>query len=283
MRVVKIDQLIGEIRGLETSAWLTEGGGIDEESVVRREGMIDAVVTQLEKCDELCRHIGLPLSRLHIRELLGLLGRTSVITGHRFVTEKPGPQIARGAAIVASSIEKEMSLMTFFTVPYEKTKFLQAFTAEPGGVELDPLEPLWSPVFAKFPSTAYDAKEAFKCFALGRNTASVFHLMRVLELGLTALGKAFSVSLAHTNWQPAIDQIESAVRGMHKDPIWKVQPDCKEQQEFYSQAVSHFGVLKDAWRNYTAHVRGKYDEQEAADIMTSVRAFMQKLSTRLAE
>jgi hypothetical protein len=104
-----------------------------------------------------------------------------------------------------------------------------------------------------------------------------------LEIGLTVLGKVFGVSLAHTNWGPAIDQIESKIRQMHVDPAWKALPDCKEQQEFYSQAASHLGIAKDAWRNHTAHVRGKYDEQEASDILTGVRAFMQKLATRLAE
>lgn len=134
-----------------------------------------------------------------------------------------------------------------------------------------------------FPSATFDISESGKCFALGRNTACVFHLMRALELGLSALGAVFGVSLAHTNWAPALDQIESKIRDMHKDPIWKARPDCKEQQEFYAQAASHFGIFKDAWRNYTAHARGKYDEQEASDILTSVRAFMQKLSTRLHE
>lgn len=90
--------------------------------------------------------------------------------------------------------------------------------------------------------------------------------MRVLEIGLTALGKVFNVSLAHTNWAPAIDQIESRIRDMHKDPQWKVFPDWKDQQEYYAQAAIHFGMLKDAWRNYTAHARGKYDDQEASDV-----------------
>ncbi len=82
--------------------------------------------------------------------------------------------------------------------------------------------------------------------------------MRVLGIGLGPLGKIFNVSLAHTNWAPAIEEIESKIRDMYKDPVWKALPDCKEQQEFYAQAASHFGVLKDAWRNYTAHARGKY-------------------------
>jgi hypothetical protein len=148
---------------------------------------------------------------------------------------------------------------------------------------LRPREIFGQQVLDSFPSAAYDLLEGSTCFALDRWTATVFHLMRALEASLSVLGAVFNVSLAHTNWAPAIEQIESRVRDMHKDPIWKAMPDCKEQREFYAQAVSHFGVLKDAWRNYTAHIRGKYDEREAADIMTSVRAFLQKLATRLHE
>lgn len=105
--------------------------------------------------------------------------------------------------------------------------------------------------------------------------------MRVLEIGLATLGTVFGVSLSHTNWAPAIERIESKVREMHKDPTWKVQPDCKEQQEFYAQAASHFVILKDAWRNHTTHVRGKYTEDEAERIFETVKAFMQKLAERL--
>lgn len=107
--------------------------------------------------------------------------------------------------------------------------------------------------------------------------------MRVLEIGLAALGKAFGVSLEHTSWAPAIDQLESGIRNMHKDPAWKALPDCREQQEFYAQAASHFGVLKDAWRNYTMHIRGFYSEEQAEQIFDNVKAFMQKLAPRLRE
>jgi hypothetical protein len=138
-------------------------------------------------------------------------------------------------------------------------------------------------VGANFPSIQFDMVEAGNCYAVGRWTGCVFHLMRVLEVGLSVLGNVFGVSLAHTNWAPAIEQIESKIREIHKDPAWKALPDCKEQQEFYAQAASHFGILKDAWRNYTAHARGKYTEDEAKLILLNVKAFMQKLSQRLSE
>jgi hypothetical protein len=91
------------------------------------------------------------------------------------------------------------------------------------------------------------------------------------------------VSLEHTNWAPAIEQIESKIRNMHKDPAWKSLPDCKEQQEFYAQVASHFGILKDAWRNYTMHSRGVYTEEQAERIFDNIESFMQQLATKLHE
>lgn len=42
-------------------------------------------------------------------------------------------------------------------------------------------------------------------------------------------------------------------------------------------------MLKEAWRNYTAHDRGKFTEEEADMLLLNVRIFMQKLATRLRE
>lgn len=143
-------------------------------------------------------------------------------------------------------------------------------------------EPLFGlEVAHTFPSTAYDISEAGKCHALHRSTACIFHLMRVLEIGLTVFADRFGVPAAHTNWQNIIEGIEKAVRNMAND-----QPrpsDWKEQQEFYSQAASHFMTFKDAWRNYAMHKRGKFTEDEVETILPNVRGFMQKLATRLHE
>ena len=107
--------------------------------------------------------------------------------------------------------------------------------------------------------------------------------MRVLEVALVALGKVFGFSFSHTNWGPAIDQLESKIRGMGSDPAWKSMPDWKDQQEFYSQAVSFQGVTKDAWRNYTAHARGTFDPKNAKVMLVNVKLFMERISQRVSE
>jgi hypothetical protein len=104
-----------------------------------------------------------------------------------------------------------------------------------------------------------------------------------MEIALAALGSMFGVSLAHTNWAPAIEEIESKIWNMHKDPVWKAIPGCKIQQEYYAQIASHFGVLKDAWRNYTMHARGKYTEEEAEQLYGNTRLFLQRIAERMSE
>jgi hypothetical protein len=172
-------------------------------------------------------------------------------------------------------VEKELKGKAFFYVPPERMRFWPS--------QKEPFA-FGSAVASSFPSTTWDANSAAFCVAVSLSTAAVFHLMRVLEIGLTVLGARFGISLAHTNWAPAIEQIESKIRDMHKDPAWKALPDCKEQQEFYAQAASHFAILKDAWRNHTMHVRGsKSTEEESERIFDNVKAFMEKLAKRLKE
>jgi hypothetical protein len=211
---------------------------------------------------------------------IGMCGLLNLRMSKLYIEEFVKDWKARGLPYLVSEgrvvelkrlLQSELEQATFFHVSELKADYYNARRL------------FGSEVAEHFPSAQFDIREAGNCYALGRNTACVFHLMRVLETGLTVLGAVFGVSLAHTNWAPAIEQIESKIRDMHKDPVWKALPDCKEEQEFYAQAASHFGVLKDAWRNYTAHVRGQYDEQEASDVFTTVRAFMQKLATRLHE
>jgi hypothetical protein len=134
---------------------------------------------------------------------------------------------------------------------------------------------------AFFRNDDHDPTEAINCLIQGRATACVFHLMRMLETGLTPLCSMFAVSLAHTNLGPALEELESRIKAMHKDPTWKALPEVKDRQEKYGQAASHFDTLRLAWRNYTAHGRGKYTEGEAARIFDNVSGFLQKTAAML--
>jgi hypothetical protein len=169
---------------------------------------------------------------------------------------------------VRDLMSTEMKGRVYAYIPAEKAKYLTTEGARLFGDEVD----------RAFPDARSDAHEAGCCMALTRPTAAVFHLMRVLECGLAALGKVFSIPLAHTNWGSAIEQIESKIREMHKDANWKAMPDVKEMQVKYAQAAATFGVLKDAWRNHTMHGRVIYETEEAEHIFSNVKMFMRKLA-----
>ena len=131
-------------------------------------------------------------------------------------------------------------------------------------------------VAKSFSSAKFDIWEAGNCFAAARYTACVFHLMRVLELGLGAFAGIFNVPSDHANWHNIIESIERKIRDMGNDP--NRTSDWKDRQELYSQIASSFMIFKDAWRNYTAHARGKYIEEEADAIYRNVGSFMKRLA-----
>jgi hypothetical protein len=229
--------------------------------IVMREPSIAELRNRLQHCIDLCVEFDLILSVKKLKELHGIMNPASV--------GWPEEQ-RRLFGECYSRIHDELEARLFIAAPPSRASFYE------------PAEPLFgSSVDDAFPSAAWDIAEAGRCFAVRRNTACVFHLMRTLEVGLRVFAAEFHVVADHTNWHNIIEGIEKAVRGMGNDPAR--QGDWKNQQEFYSQAASHFMMLKDAWRNFTAHARGKYTDEEAEVLVLHVRAFMQKLATRLHE
>lgn len=138
---------------------------------------------------------------------------------------------------------------------------------------------LFGPEVAEaFPSAILDIEEAGKCLALDRGTAGVFHLMRVMEVGLNALAVALGIPYA-PSWDSYLKQINKqfALDWKDKEPQWK------QDEAFYSAAAGDLMIVKNAWRNPTMHVRINYDPEKALDVFNGVRTFMQHLATKLKE
>jgi len=96
-------------------------------------------------------------------------------------------------------------------------------------------------VNAKFPSIQFDRVEAGNCYAMGRATACVFHLMRVMEVGVQKLGTKLGVPLTHEkNWQDILNQINA--------PIAKLPPKSPSTKQI-AEAASNLYLVKLAWRN----------------------------------
>jgi hypothetical protein len=136
----------------------------------------------------------------------------------------------------------------------------------------------WQQVYEAFHDAKADVFDGVVCWSLERNTASVFHMMRVLEYGLLRLSEEVEVVFDTQTWHKIIDQIETKI-GVLQDTI--TGPSRKERLQFLSEAAKEFRYFKDGWRNYVAHNRVIYDKQQARSVIEHVRAFMTILSTKL--
>lgn len=129
-----------------------------------------------------------------------------------------------------------------------------------------------------FPSTLIDIEEGANCYALGRNTSTVFHLMRVLEIGLRALATSITITLPNNpNWGVILREINNELNKTPPNPI------VTGQRQFYAEAYAHLDSIRIAWRNPTIHVERTYDEDEALEVLQHVRSFMQHLATQIHE
>jgi hypothetical protein len=166
------------------------------------------------------------------------------------------------------TIERELSTVLFVSISSENQQYYE-----------DP-EAFGTEVSEKFPSIRYDIDEAGKCIATDRNTAAVFHLMRVLEIGLNALSAELGVNFENRNWQNIINDIEAEIKKVDGKSGRK---NWRDDLQFFSDAATNFRYFKDAWRNYSMHAHDTYSRETAKAIYDRVKGFMQALAQRLGE
>jgi hypothetical protein len=159
---------------------------------------------------------------------------------------------------IDSRLQDELSSATVIVID-EKLKDLCFPTGPLFGEEVE----------LKFPQMSEDIAEAGKCLAFVRPTASVFHLMRVMEIAVQKFGDKLGVKLVNDlNWQVILDQINKAIRALdHR------LPETKKLAE----AASHLYNVKVAWRNEVMHPKQTYTPEEADEIFKNVRSFIQRL------
>lgn len=222
----------------------------------------------LEVIDTQCERFDLNRSKSHVSRMTGMVARgcrvgklSELITGLR------------------ERIEDDLSTKHFMYIPSAEADYY------------DQPELFGHEVYENFESTRADVREAGNCYAVGRNTACVFHCMRVLEKGLHALvhqlNNDFSTNIDfrkgidHTNWGNIIEKIESEFKELLKPTR---QPRLTQSDlQFFSEAAKEFVYFKLAWRDDVSHSRSSYDRIAAKDVLEHVRAFMRHLSSRLHE
>jgi hypothetical protein len=87
------------------------------------------------------------------------------------------------ARVLRDTITTELKDYLFYQYPKERGRKFVNWKDE------------WCASIKAFPAIEWDVYEATDCYALQHNTASVFHSMRVAEIGLRALAKERQISL----------------------------------------------------------------------------------------
>lgn len=126
-------------------------------------------------------------------------------------------------------------------------------------------------VDARIDDASDDISEAGKCFAVGRYTASVFHLMRAMEAAVKMLCVEVGISNVDREWGKLLSDIAKAIEPMPKGA----------KRDEWSAVHANLYHVKQAWRNNTMHPKRTYTEEEAREVFEAVKAFMRHLATLL--
>jgi hypothetical protein len=131
-------------------------------------------------------------------------------------------------------------------------------------------------VIKKFPALTEDACEAGNCFGLGRYTACVFHLMRVMERPVQQLGKTFKINNLHKKpWGQILNEVKPKI-----DKMPHGTPKQERKQNKFNHNYQLLDAICRATRNPTMHpkitdIKQTYTEDEARDLMDRVKSFME--------
>lgn len=138
-------------------------------------------------------------------------------------------------------------------------------------------------VASKFPSLLYEIGEASKCLALGRSTASAFHLIRSLEAVIRAISRCLHISDpikgADRNWGKMLDLVKKEI-----DRRWPASSDrMAGDGRFFEESYGILASIKNPYRNATMHFDTKYTTEEAKLLADIVSGFTKKVASRCDE
>lgn len=174
-----------------------------------------------------------------------------------------------------TDIVEDLRFRRFALVPFDKTEIYDK------GI------PAWQTVWKRFPKAEHDTREAIDSYVLGLNTATVFHAMRIAEMGLRALARRLRVTVSHKKGPMPIDLADwEAVITACRNEITRLRTLAKGHKsalrlQLYSEAAEHCGFMKDIYRNPVSHARKVYNAGEALGALTRVYDFMQFLATAM--
>jgi hypothetical protein len=175
--------------------------------------------------------------------------------------------------VLRECIEADLEKRAFVFILPEKAKLVREREAN------------WKQVWEVIPKCKDDTKEALYCYALERNTAAVYHSMRVAEFGLRHIARKVGVRLIDkgkpqpiefATWDKVIQGINTKITAARAMPHG---PRKNKNLQFYSSAAENCTYIRDIWRNEISHTRkGDYNDGEALGVLNRVKDFMDLLA-----
>lgn len=266
---------------------------IDAINVFQYDRLIEAWIKEAERpqgqilTEQELRHfsslltsfIGNKFTKLKWKEAEGgLLGLHLILAGKN--SEKPvsAESVRVGLRNLQRAIYKDIRHRRFVMIESQKASFLEQ--ANLFGTQ----------VSKSFPSAREDIRLVGNCLALNLNTAAMFHLMRVAELGMRALARHLKVkakrnTIDSAGWPEMIKHIEDATSAR-----WQRLPKPNESRrkavaflKLCEISADELNIFKEIWRNSVMHAGLPYNEHEAHGVFIRVRDFMQRLAVHVSE
>jgi hypothetical protein len=184
-----------------------------------------------------------------------------------------GSEYINEIKVLREALKHDLSECMFYHYPKGKLDTLMKFY------------PNWDRVNTAFPLVKAEALAATDCYALGHNTASVFHIIRVAEHGLRAVAKERRINLPRkkpidwATWQEVIKELGNEVKKIGENAAAGSAKD--NALSFYSGALADLNAFKDEYRNQVMHVRQDYDDLQAFRALTKVQSFMDRVAEKI--
>lgn len=217
------------------------------EDQLNKSGSGAEIQSQVEWILDACLNLDLKVAILCAEEFLRKAGQNDlgIKEAHQLFQE------------LENTIRREMETVLFFYVPSAQAKFYGK------------KEHFGAKVSSRFPNLESDTIEAANCLALGRGTACVFHLMRVMESAVQEFGHVLGILAVDTkNWQNILDEVNRAIKAL---------PSKNSLALTLSQTSANLYSVKLAWRNEVMHPKATYTLDEAEDVFRQVKIFMSNL------
>lgn len=236
--------------------------------------LADRFINEMANLGGLCGALQLSSAGKQVQHIL------KTVLGQRVA----GSVVAAKLSELRRRISEDLEDHVYYCVPEDDAKRLfkrdenERYVFKTSSELMDPA------IVKRFPTASDDIEATYQCFMFECYPASMFHLMRVLEVAVLELGDIAGLKDSKPSWGSVLNHVERLVlRTKYEDLPESVKP----HRWILEAVLPHMQAIQRAWRNKFAHVDNKIiptepiSEKVATQILTAVEAFMHRLALDL--